>query len=207
MSMEKWACRSCGQTLKRYIGSNSCITDDLDVRGTSKVADTVNNRPIAARSYTEDDFHAITPNDLILQRSRNLVPGANYCTEENLTKRQQVMKELEDAWWSQWLVQAFPHMIPYKRWKHEKRSLRPGDIVQVLYDKKVGKGIYRLGRIIDVHPDSHGIVHTVTVGMKRLDKREVSLPYLPRGSFYGYTVGVSNRQGGLSWSYDGETVD
>ena len=50
----------------------------------------------------------------------------------------------------------------------------------VLYEKKLGKGTYRLGRILDVHPDSHGVVRTVTVGMRRQDKREPVLPYVPK---------------------------
>ena len=35
----------------------------------SRVADIVNCRPVAARSFTEEDFHAISPNDLLLQRT------------------------------------------------------------------------------------------------------------------------------------------
>ena len=61
-----------------------------------------------------------------------------------------------------------------------ERYLRPDDIVHVLYDKKVGKGTYRLGRVLEVHPDAHNVVRTVTVGLKHLDKREAALLYMPR---------------------------
>ena len=54
-----------------------------------------------------------------------------------------------------------------------------GDIVLVHYEKKVGKGIYKLGRITKVHPDSHGIVRTVSVGMRGKDS-DKPLPYVPR---------------------------
>jgi hypothetical protein len=70
--------------------------------------------------------------------------------------------------------------VPYKRWKTEHRSLCVGDIVLVLYEKKVGKGTYRLGRVTSVHPDSHGVVRTVTVGMRKTDKREKLLPYVAK---------------------------
>ena len=57
--------------------------------------------------------------------------------------------------------------------------MRPDDIVLVLYDKKVGKGEYRLGRILYVHGDCHGIVMTVTVGLRGKDRMDAVLPYIP----------------------------
>ena len=71
-----------------------------------------------------------------------------YGINDNLTKRQDVMVELESAWWRQWIHQALPHLVPFKRWKAEHRNLKPKDIVLVLYDRKVGKGVYKLGRVI-----------------------------------------------------------
>ena len=58
-------------------------------------------------------------------------------------------------------------------------AFKVGDVVLVLYDKKVGKGSYKLGRVTAIHPDAHahGVVRTIIVGMERTDKREPSLPY------------------------------
>ena len=85
----------------------------------------------APRSEMED-FHAITQNDLLLQRSKNTVPGVVYGTGDSLTRRQEAMRELEEMWWNMWIVQALPHLVPYKRWKTEHRSLCVGYIVLVL---------------------------------------------------------------------------
>ena len=146
----------------------------------SSIADIVNRRPIAVQGYTEDDYHAICPNDLLLQRSRNSFPGVEYANDESLNRRQQVLKELEDTWWSQWIAQALPHLVPYKKWRSEERNVRIGDIVLVLYDRKIKKGDYRLGRVVNVFPDAHDRVRTVTVGMRRRDQRENSLPYVAK---------------------------
>ena len=89
------------------------------------------------------------------------------------------MGELERTWWDQWIKQALPSLVPYKRWKHEHRSPQVKDIVLVHYDKRVGKGEYRLGRITAVRRDSHGIVRTVTVSMRGKDK-DKPLPYISR---------------------------
>ena len=50
----------------------------------------------------------------------------------------------------------------------------------VLYDRKITKGDYRLARVLHVHPDAQGRVRTVTVGMRRRDRREASLPYIAK---------------------------
>ena len=144
----------------------------------SSVANVVNQRPIAVQSYTEDDIHAICPNDLLLQRSKNTVPGVQYAEEETVTRRQQVMKEIEDTWWRQWIVQALPHLVPFKKWRQEFRSVKKGDIVLILYDRNIGKGDYRLARVQEVYPDVHGVVRTVRVGFRRRNAREASLPYV-----------------------------
>ena len=146
----------------------------------SSVANVVNQRPIAVQNFTEDDYHAICPNDLLLQRSKNTVPGVQYTEEDSLTRRQQVLKEIEDTWWRQWIVQALPHLVPFKKWRQEHRSVRKGDIVLVLYDKSIGKGDYRLARVIDVFPDAHGVVRTVRIGFRRRNAREASLPYVQK---------------------------
>ena len=143
----------------------------------SSIANTVNQRPIAVQAYTDDDFHAITPNDLLLQRSRNTVPGAEFDADESLTRRQQVLKELEDMWWQQWSVQALPHLVPFKRLRTEHRNVQTGDIVLVHYGKSIGKGDYRLAKVLSAEPDAHGRVRTVTVGARKRDKREATLPY------------------------------
>ena len=143
----------------------------------SQVADIVNRRPIAVKNFTDDDFQAITPNDLLLGRSRNMVPGPVYGFNDSITKRQELIEDMEQLWWDQWVKQAFPHLVPFKRWKWEHRNLRPGDIVSILYDKKIGKGEFKMGRVLSVHPDSHGTVRTVTVGMRGKDPAG---PYVPK---------------------------
>ena len=146
----------------------------------SSVSNIVNQRPIGVKHFTEDDFEAITPNDLLLQRSKNTVPGVHYAQEENLTKRQQTMKEIEDTWWRQWFTQALPHLMPFKKWRTEHRNVQVGDIVLVMYDKVVGKGDYRLARVLRTHPDVHDRVRTVTVGFRKRNVREPILPYVAK---------------------------
>ena len=52
--------------------------------------------------------------------------------------------------------------------------------MHVLYDKKVAKGTYRLGRILRVKKDERGVVRTVVVGLRKHDRREATMPYIPK---------------------------
>ena len=65
------------------------------------IANIVNQRPLSVKSFTDEDLHAITPNDLLLGRSRNVVPGSSYGEGDSLTRRQEVISEIETAWWRQ----------------------------------------------------------------------------------------------------------
>ena len=82
-------------TLSLTLASQSTLNyAELDTLFSS-VANTVNQRPIGVKNFTDEDFEAITPNDLLLQRSKNVVPGVCYEEGESLTRRQQVMQEIE----------------------------------------------------------------------------------------------------------------
>jgi hypothetical protein len=60
----------------------------------SSVAIIVNQRPTVIKSFTEEDTHTITPDDLLLQRNENTDPGVAHGTDDS-TKRQEVFRELE----------------------------------------------------------------------------------------------------------------
>ena len=65
----------------------------------------------------------------------------------------------------------------------------PNDIVLVMYEKRLKKGDYKLGRVMAVHPDCKGVVRTVTVGFRKTDIREKMLPYIPK-KLQEITLGV-----------------
>ena len=59
------------------------------------------------------------------------------------------------------------------------RNIQKGDIVLVLYKKKVSKGSYKLGRALETYPDAHERVRTITVVIRGKDKVN-TLTYVPR---------------------------
>ena len=62
-------------------------------------------------------------------------------------------------------------------------NLAPGDIVLVAWEAKLGKGQYRIARVLKVDKDGKGLVRTATVEMRPKDAREKSLPYKSKTLF------------------------
>ena len=160
----------------------------------ASAANTINQRPLAVRNFSQEDYRSITPNDLLLGRNRLPVQPDNvYGNSDNLTVRLQTIKDMEELWWKQWYTQVFPSLVPFRKWKSVYRNLHIGDIVLVMYASKVAKGDYRLARVTNVHPDHNGMVRTVTVSMRPRDSREKVLskpPYLNPKQAVELVVGV-----------------
>ena len=148
-----------------------------------RVSHILNSRPVGARVLTEDDFHAISPNDLLLGRAtrkredweaeiptRAVDPAKTLAAEEELCER----------WWAEWIRVAFPLLVPRGKWTVQHRNLEVGDIVLLRYEAKFSKDRYRLAKVQRVHPDASGVVRTVTVGMRPRDARDRTLPYRSR---------------------------
>ena len=83
-------------------------------------ANLVNQRPLSVRVFTQEDFRSITPNDLLLGRNR-LPLGSNsaFGDNDNLPRRMEVIKKMEESWWSLWIKQVFPSLIPYRKCKKQ----------------------------------------------------------------------------------------
>ena len=136
------------------------------------VAELLNRRPIAARHFNDHEFHPICPADLLLGRVWGYQPvphmGEELNTEQvDIPVRLKQVELLVNAWWQRWSAAAFILMCPRRKWTQEKRSLVTGDIVLLKTDSKLGKGEYRLGKVLKTWPDEEGIVRTVTLGMRK----------------------------------------
>ena len=61
---------------------------------------------------------------------------------------------------------SFPLLLPRRKWAIEHRDVKVGDIVHLQYKAVVSCSRYRIARVVNVHPDEHGVVRTVTVAVR-----------------------------------------
>ena len=166
--------------LKRDKNLNYAQMDELFLR----VANIINSRPTGVRMLTEEVYHPITPNNLLLGRAsgpikepeddlEDIQEGGNAEANRLLTAQE----ELCEKWWTKWSEVAFPLLAPRKKWSQVHRNVQVGDIVLLRYDSKLSRARYRLAKVVLIHPDDCGVVRTVTVNLRPRHKREKALPY------------------------------
>ena len=167
-------------TLAHQLDGNKSLDFDQLEALFLKVSYILNSRPIGARLLSEEIFHPITPNDLLLGRAarpreayETQIPTEAVDPKEALTEEE----KLGELWWSAWIKIAFPVLMPRGKWSTRHRNVCIGDIVLLRYEAKFLKDRYRLARVTNVHPDNSGVVRTVTVGIRPRDRREELLPY------------------------------
>ena len=146
-----------------------------------RVAEVINCRPLTARSFSVDDFAAISPRDLLLgsspadtlsRRGGDVLEDGQ---EGDLPQRIAEVEKRVDAWWTHFSQDVFPLLVPRSAWRQQQPELLPGSIVMVRYEAKFGKDRYRLGRVVETRKDTDGLVRTAWVGMRSL-RRAVREP-------------------------------
>ena len=60
-------------------------------------------------------------------------------------------------------MQDFHSLVPTQKWRVEKRNVRQGDVVQIMYTGKSKSAEYKLGRIVSVEVDPDQLVRTCLV--------------------------------------------
>ena len=172
-AMVKLAKETLGHQLQSHLSLDWSELDSLF----SQVADIINNRPLGV-FHSEEDYHQICPNDLLLGRSHKPTGEPNLLDdpEVDIKKILSAREELVQRWWKEWERKVFPTLLPRKKWHHQSRNVQVGDIVLVQYKGRI-KTVWKLGKVSDVFPDKHSFVRTVEVELRGRNKREKPLPY------------------------------
>ena len=102
---------SLKRSISAAIGANAFLNyAELETFFCS-VANQVNQRPLAVRNFSQEDFRSITANDLPLGRNKLPVsPGLCYGDNDNLGLRLEIIEEMESSWWNHWWKQVFPSL-------------------------------------------------------------------------------------------------
>ena len=159
--------------LERAVPTNAKITYGEYITILAQVTYTINCRPVGVvgGQDLQDEIQPLTPNQLLLGRSDFDTKPPDYDEDANLPKRAAYVKNLVETWWSMWIKQVWPHLVPYKKWRSAKKNLEVGDIC-LLYFPGSLVGKYKLVRVVEVHPDENGLVRTVSINYRKKNKKE-----------------------------------
>lgn len=147
----------------------------------------VNSRPLTHVSVSSTDDVALTPFHFLLGTSSNLPIDATENTDLCSRKQWRVAQRLADMFWSRWLKEVLPSLLPRTmRSTSDEDQLKVGDVVLVI-DPTSERSYWPRGAIEAVYPGADGRVRVVDVRTSRgtLRRRSalrlVRLPSHPRG--------------------------
>jgi hypothetical protein len=130
----------------------------------TEVEAVVNNRPLGVTSNDADDFCPITPMELINGRRLDQIKDPN--NRRNVTlfthlwkKRQSIL----NSFWKRWSTNYLVEQQVRRKWKNPSTENLLDKIVLIREDDKLSRNVWKIGRIIQVHPSKDGLIRNVTV--------------------------------------------
>ena len=86
-----------------------------------RIANISNERPLGVRSITEDIILPITPNQLLIGKTRGHIACPD-ALPEGFTKQKTYSDILLQSWWAGWYPQVFDNLIPYQSYRDARRQ-------------------------------------------------------------------------------------
>ena len=136
----------------------------------SETANMLNERPIGVAPSDDSEITVLTPNCLLLGRTRAPNPGG-WSTDHSFLSRLAVISGISDQFWKYWCELYAPTMVHQLKWCKSHRDLCPGDIVAVA-DQNHLRGRYHIARVSEVFPSKDGKVRRVSVTYKNFKQNE-----------------------------------
>ena len=142
-----------------------------------EVANVLNERPIGGLPGPSSDINLLTPNSLLLGRATAKNPGGwqPECKTGPST-RYNLIQELIDNFWNQWIKLCAPSLVIQKKWHTAHRNLRPGDVVLIV-EKDSLRSEYRIAMVDKAYPGEDGKVRKVDLSYKNYKVGEIVTEY------------------------------
>ena len=127
----------------------------------------INGRPLTTISDDPKDLEPLTPNHLLLLRQECSLPPGIFKTDQLYSRRRWLQVQyLANVFWLRWKREYLPLLQQRQKWLRPRRNLSVGDSV-IIVDEKTPRGLWPIGRVSEVYPDSSGFVRRVKVITKK----------------------------------------
>lgn len=139
------------------------LTDEQLLTFMTETEKILNDRPITQVSSDPNDPQVLTPNMLLLMKSNACVPQGTFSNNERYAKRWwKQVQYFANVFWRRWVKEYIPNLQSRQKWRNPQRNLNVGDIVLVV-DEKTERGMWPIGRILDVSVGRDGHVRSCVV--------------------------------------------
>ena len=96
-----------------------------------------------------------------------LPPGVFNPQDCYSRKQWRQVQYLANVFWSRWIKEFLPLLQKRQKWCQTKNNLSDNDVVLIV-DKALPRGAWCMGRVIEIYPDSNGLVRTARMRTKHL---------------------------------------
>jgi hypothetical protein len=149
------------QVLEQALKNQRCSFGELQCV-LKEAAYVVNSRPLGKNTDDPDDGGPITANHLLMGRSGRDVPMMKFLTKPTLTRRLQLVDEIQKDFWNKWMKVVAQEKILTGKWRKTHRDSQVGDVI-LLKEETMASQHYRMGIISKVLKGEDGRVRTVDV--------------------------------------------
>lgn len=124
----------------------------------------LNSRPLSPISPDPNDCEFLTPGHFLVGENILAIPRPSLLdVRENCLSRWQRVQQLHQHFWKRWQREYLQEMQRRQKWTTSSlRPLSAGDMVIIIEDNTPPR-LWKLGRIVAVHPGADGIIRVATV--------------------------------------------
>ena len=166
------AVKSMKRHLVRVVGQNVLKFDEFDTL-LHQVSACLNSRPLCPQSADPEDLSYLTPGHFLIMRAPLSLPDPDVSEvpTNRLSNWQDVQQKLQ-SFWKTWKEDYVHSLQQRNKWQGDQANVKVGDIC-IIKEDCVKPQLWKMGRIIAIHPGSDGKVRVATV---RTDAGEVKRP-------------------------------
>ena len=109
--------------------------------------------PITKSSDDANDLEALTPNHLLLLKTKPDLPPGVFSKEDTYARRRwRQVQYMTDLFWKRWLREYLPLLQERQKWLKPRRNFEVGDVALIVDD-----------RVLEVIPDRKGFVRRLKI--------------------------------------------
>lgn len=147
----------------RRVAGNASLTFEEMYTLLTQIESVLNSRPLCPLSADPNDLDPLTPAHFLIGRPLVSLPDPDLSMlpENRLTQFQRV-QQLLGHFWRRWHQEYLVELQTRTKWPSNRGSLREGDLVLLKVDNQPPL-LWKLGRIITLHPGKDNISRVATV--------------------------------------------
>lgn len=156
------AIKSAKHHLKRALGTHKCTLEELNTL-VVQIEGILNSRPLTPMSSNIDDYTSLTPGHFLIGGPLNALPEPSVChLDFNRLSRYQRLQFCMQKFWQRWSAEYLMELQCRQKWNIENSKIKIGNLV-LLHEDNVPPMHWIMGRIVETHPGTDGLIRVVTV--------------------------------------------